>query len=112
MSREKIKLLAVDIKTPTVAGVLDALAELSMSDNDFNGNNGPEYLWTISKKSNFNSNQEYVLDFVSKMDDLKQIIKTYIKLWLDGDDYYRGYNFKIICNSNNLPIAICLAYMY
>ena len=110
MSRKNIKLLAVDIKTPTVSGVLDALAELSVSDNDFNGNNGPEYLWSISKESNFNSNQEYVLDFVSKFSDLKQIIKTFMRLWLDGDDYYEGYKYKIICNSNNLPIAISLAY--
>ena len=90
------------------ANVLDALADFGVNDNDFNGENGAEYLWEQAK--GFESNRDYLLDKVAKIDDIGKMIYEYFDKWLGCDGYYDSYAYNIIRNEANEIVAIALAY--
>lgn len=71
------------------------LSNLSKRDDDFNGNNGEEYLWDIAKEAGFNTNFEYTLFEAGKQPDLAKRIENFVDIWMEKDNYYKEYRLKI-----------------
>lgn len=72
--------------------VLNALS--CFTDEDFNGNNGEEYLWEVAQ--NYESNRDYVLDMLEKSDLTgENLIYKYFELWTDNDGYYSDYDVVV-----------------
>lgn len=88
--------------------ILSALYNFGMVDNDFNGENGADYLW--EEAQGYESNRDYLLDKVSQYDVIEVMIYKYFDRWIGHDTYYDAYNYDIIYNENNEIIAIALAY--
>ena len=107
-----VNLVTATINENTKEDILNALTSISMFDGDFVGRNGPQYLCSSAKQSGFESNQEFLLDMVSKLDDIKQIVHKFMKYWLGYDGYYESYKYDIIYDKNNIPTAISLAYTH
>lgn len=88
------------IQTETIDDITDNTNLLNVlswfGDEDFNGNNGKEYLWEIAKKLGYKSNQEYVINEISaKESDNFNKISTYFKEWLDNDSGYLCYDWDL-----------------
>ena len=89
--------------------IVTALREVSNYDLDFNGENGPEYLWESAE--GFDSNQDYLIDYVSQYDDAETMIKTFMDTWMEKDGHYYIRNaYNIIKNKEDKIVAICFAY--
>ena len=88
--------------------VLNALCNLSNCDNDFNGENGKEYLW--EKAQGYKSNRDYLLNRVSVIDNIDTMIYKYFDEWIGSDSYYDSYEYEIITDNNDNITAIVLAY--
>ena len=75
--------------------ILKALCDIS--DEDFNGNNGNDYLWDISKNQGFKTNQEFVINLIKQKnyDSYQDLINAYFNEWFIRDYYYRAYNVNI-----------------
>ena len=109
----KLTLLTQNIEKYTTAeelkaNVLEALSTFGIEDNDFNGENGAEYLWEVAE--GFESNREYLLDTIAKIDDISKMIYTYFDEWLGYDGYYDSYEYNIVRNEAEEIVAIALAY--
>lgn len=87
--------------------VMQALLEISMGDADFCGDNGDEYLWEEAK--GFECNAEYVLSIASQSQSTLNIIKKFVSMWMDGDNYYTDYDLAI--SELNGIISISVAYI-
>lgn len=78
-------------------------------DDDFNGDNGEDYLWDEAKWKGYSNNADYcineVMEQFEKDNDLVKSIKNFFKLWLCSDDYYDSYKISVIENYDNLYIA-------
>lgn len=87
----------------------EVLTTLSFfDDEDFNGNNGDEYLWEIAQ--GYESNQEFVLDMLEKSDLTgEQLIYKYFEMWLGNDGYYEDYDV-IVDNFSDNKAVISIAY--
>lgn len=87
----------------------EVLATLSFfDDEDFNGNNGDEYLWDFAQ--GFESNQDYVLDTLEKSDLIgEELVHAYFEMWFDNDGYYRDYDV-IVAGFNNDRAVISVVY--
>lgn len=87
----------------------EVLATLSIfDDEDFNGNNGDEYLWEVAK--GFESNQDYVLDTLDKSDLTgEQLVYMYFDMWLGNDGYYGDYDVIVDSFSDNKAV-VSVAY--
>lgn len=88
--------------------VLGALYNFGAGDNDFNGDNGEDYLWV--RAEGYESNRDYLLNKVSAYDDIDTMVYKYFDEWIDSDCYYENYDYSIIRNEANEIIAIALAY--
>ena len=79
-------------------------------DLDFNGENGPEYLWEDAE--GFESNRDYLIDYISKYDGAETMIKTFMDIWMEKDaHYYIRNEYEVIKNKAGKIVAICFAYM-
>lgn len=87
----------------------EVLATLSIfDDEDFNGNNGDEYLWEMAQ--GYESNQEFVLDMLEKSDLTgEQLIYKYFEMWLSNDGYYEDYDVIVDSFDNNKAV-VSVAY--
>ena len=95
------------------ADLLEALLSFAEDyDNDFNGQNGEEYLWDDAKEAGFSSNAEYLLDDLDKAypTDDRTLIAEYFSEWLGHDNYYHDYDFNIIVNKDDEIQHIILAF--
>lgn len=104
--------LQIEKCDPTLDGVLGALS--NFEDEDFNGNNGKEYLWENAK--GFKSNKEYVIDLLYrhyKNSDIKDInilhsLCTQYFYYLFSDyNYYIDYKFKVDNEQDNEVVITC-----
>ena len=68
--------------------ILNALSSM-YTDEDFNGNNGEEYTWESALEEGFESNQEYLVNWLRKSE-LKEekLIEEFVDEWLGNDGYY------------------------
>lgn len=105
MKDEKICLVA-EIVQDTPHEVDYFLTNLSQMDEDFNGNNGEEYLWEKAKKAGFKSNSEYALFEAGKQPDLAKRIEEFVKIWMESDGFYEEYHLKIQRKGKKLFISL------
>jgi hypothetical protein len=81
------------------------LASLAINDNDFNGNNGLEFLWEEAR--GYNSNFDYLEDYLSDIEDAETYIREFIERWIGADDYYEEYSLRIEKEGDFLYVSIC-----
>lgn len=91
--------------------LLKALEHLSNCDEDFNGNNGPEYLWQQASDGNYNSNQQYVLDIIKDLPSDDDVVQAFLDYWVKHDSYYRRYECTVHKNQKDQIDAIAFAYV-
>ena len=87
--------------------VAEFLRSLAECDNDFNGNNGYEYLW--DRAEGFESNAEYCLSIVGKEATPGEMVEKFISMWMDEDSYYFSYDLGIHVEDDKLFVS--LAYL-
>jgi len=90
--------------------IINALNDIASGDEDFNGNNGENYLWEEAKKQDFKSNMEYVGNTIKDSATQEEIICEYLNNWLGRDSYYENYNWEIVEYPNKDSILIIVAY--
>jgi hypothetical protein len=78
---------------------------LSQRDDDFNGNNGEEYLWDIAKEAGFKTNYEYTLAEAKKEADAIKCIQTFLEIWMESDRCYQEYRLNIERKGKKLFIS-------
>ena len=88
--------------------LLEALSIIGDFDNDFIGENGPDYLWDEAKR--FESNCDYLLHLVKDIPDDNEAVQVFIETWMKHDsNYYAEYGFDTITDENNNVIVISFA---
>lgn len=95
--------------------LLSALSSFVYNDNDFNGENGEEYLWEEAKALECKSNREYLLKVLQdekEFPDDETVIATYFRRWLGGDGYYSEYTVEVDYDENGRANFIALAYIH
>lgn len=97
------------VKGNTREDLLNALKELAKIDLDFNGENGEDYLWSTAKESGYKSNMDYLINDIKDIKEDKELIKEYIRRWIEEDTYYGQSEFSIIENKPGNIIAIALS---
>ena len=96
-----------DVIPNTKDGVTGSLSNLILIDNDFNGNNGAEYLW--EEAEGFECNAAYCLSVAEKEKTPREMIEKFISLWMGRDYYYQDYNLGILVEDDKLFLS--LAYI-
>ena len=86
--------------------VESCLLSLADCDNDFNGENGPEYLW--EEAEGFESNAEYCMSVAKKEENIRNMIEKFISMWMGRDYYYEEYDLGVLVQ--NHMVFISLAY--
>ena len=85
--------------------IASALVKLGEIDADFSGENGEEYLWSVSKRNKFETNAEYVAHKVVTnkavmRQEAKKGIKAYtdafVKEWLKLEGYYNNMEIDVV----------------
>lgn len=106
------------IKENSLKGVIDALKRIAEYDGDFNGMNGPEYLWNISKQKGFLNNLDYVCDLIQRKigdksidyDNTIRMLEIFTDYWLKKDCYYKEYKYDVVTGNNEVPIALVISW--
>jgi hypothetical protein len=88
----------------TKEGALSCLSDLAICDNDFNGENGLEYLW--DEAEGFVSNAEYCLSIAEQEPTPREMVEKFISLWMSKDHYYEDYDLGILVRDGNLFISL------
>lgn len=96
------------IDKPGRDAILIALSQLADLDSDFNGDNGEDCLWEVSKSNGYECNSDYLLDEVTKNDDDELLVKEFIDRWIDKDSYYTNYCLDIVKDEDEMIKAISL----
>lgn len=122
-------LICATVNDSSRESLLNALAALGESDNDFCGENGPEYLWISTWDANgfkdyeawvkagepalkYESNLAYLCEQVKDIADDEECIETYFKSWLYHDSYYDGYTWEKINDRDGQLYAIALSTVH
>ena len=90
--------------------IYDALRTFASVDNDFNGENGEEYLIDPAKKKGFDSNLEYYISELDQYKDDEQAVRFFIDKWLSSDYFYKSYSIDIIKGSDGKIKVLSLAF--
>ena len=98
-----------DITPNTKEGASGSLSNLILMDDDFNGNNGSEYLWEEAELGGFESNAEYCLWMAEHEETPREMIEKFISLWMGRDYYYQTYDLGILVEDDKLFLS--LAYI-
>lgn len=98
-----------DVTPNTVDGAEGTLSNLILMDDDFNGNNGSEYLWEEAEVAGFNCNADYCMSIAEKEKTPRDIIEKFISLWMGRDYYYQDYDLGILVEDDKLFLS--LAYI-
>lgn len=102
----------------TVNDLGNIFSQLSMHDNDFNVENGEEYLWEEAEEKGFETNADYLINEVLKDIDyntnidiskVPKLIDLFLDQWLGRDDYYDGYDFDLDFVNNVLFVAVAIS---
>lgn len=106
-----LNLVTIDF-TPDKEGseieLLEALDELARNwDNDFNGENGEDYLCEDAIDGGYECNADFVFDYIKgSIEDgyynkysvnsirYATIVEDYLDMWLGSDNYYGEYNYS------------------
>jgi len=89
-------------------GLFEALTKLGDIDDDFNGNNGENYLWDVAKK--FDTNLEYCINEIKNMASQKSMVEKFVVMWLSEDHYYGHYEVLCAVNDKDEVTHISLAF--
>ena len=98
-----------DITPNTKDGAAGSLSNLILIDDDFNGNNGSEYLWEEAELCGFESNAEYCMWVSEQEDTPREMIEQFISMWMGRDRYYVDYKIGILEDGDKLFVS--LAYV-
>lgn len=79
-------------------------------DNDFNGENGEEYLWEDA--IGFNSNAEFCWAEAEKKSTPREMIETFVALWMGADSYYEEYSVEILQHEEILFVSLAFVTAY
>ena len=98
----KIEVLS---KTATQEEALKVLNKLC--DDDFNGNNGEDYVFDNALKAGFKSNAAYYLDLnLAVLDSPLEAVMNALTAQYESDtDYYKEYQIKTIEQADSYVIA-------
>lgn len=97
------------------ANLISIFTQLAEHDDDFNGNNGEEYLWDSAKENGFESNEDYLTDKVLKgiepnqelaQQEVGKLIDKFLSDWTGRDNYYDGVDFDFVEKNNVLFVAV------
>lgn len=117
-----MSLMIGNINERSIEGIIDAIREVGDFDLDFNGENGNECLWEESEQMGYQSNLDYVCDLVQKelcKDSNKEIgyqivmdaVHLFTENWLKNNSYYLYYDYGVVTDEKERPIAIALCYV-
>lgn len=99
------------------SNLAEIFGQLSEHDEDFNGNNGDEYLWDVAREQGYESNADYLIaDVLKDVEDdqdldygsVRQLIDTFLYRWTGQDDYYDGVDFDFYDRNNILFVAVAV----
>lgn len=102
----------------TVNDLGNIFSQLSTYDNDFNGNNGEDYLWEEAEEKGFETNADYLINEVLKNYDyntiigkgqISKLISMFLNRWLGSDCYYDGYDYEFDIVNNVLFVAVAIS---
>ena len=82
------------------------LISLAKLDNDFNGKNGDDALWEISKTEGFKSNFDYVMYTISRETDGVKKIEKFVEMWMKDNSYYKNRKVDVSRKGKKLFISI------
>lgn len=110
MSREFSIEHITDIIANTREGAKLFLSTAALSDNDFNGENGPEYLWEDAE--GFENNFDYCWSIAVKEKKPRLMIEKFISLWMGKDSYYVDYSVEILQHEEILFVSLAFVTEY
>ena len=110
MSREFSMGHITDIIANTREGAKLFLFIASQCDEDFNGNNGPEYLWEDAE--GFETNADYCWSIAEKEKTPRLMIEKFISLWMGKDSYYADYSVEILQHEEILFVSLAFVTEY
>lgn len=93
-----------EVTQNTKEDVSVCLMDLALCDNDFNGENGLEYLW--EEAEGFESNAEYCLSIAEKEPTPRKMVEKFISLWMGKDYYYEDYDLGVLVRDDRLFISL------
>ena len=93
-----------DIIANTKAGAKLFLSIAAQCDNDFNGENGEEYLWVDAE--GFESNAEYCLSIAKQEPTPREMVEKFISMWMGRDYYYEDYDLGVLVRDDRLFISL------
>lgn len=84
-------------------------------DDDFNGNNGEDYLLQVAKDEGFKTNIDYSINKVMKQyeidNDMVKAIEDFFDIWFNSDySYYIKYDYNVYEYGDKLFISF--AFMW
>ena len=103
----------------TKSNISDIFYQLAVNDDDFNGNNGEQYLWDGAKNGGFESNCDYLGHLLLKditddkilgYSEVKELIDKFLVGWTCYDSYYNGMDFTFEDENNVLFVAVAVMY--
>ena len=85
-------------------------------DDDFNGNNGEDYLWKIAKDDGFKTNIDYCINKVMKQyeidNDIVKAIEDFFDIWFKSDGFYDEYDYCVYEYKDKLFVSFAFANSY
>ena len=93
-----------DVVPNTKEGASTCLMDLALCDNDFNGENGLEYLW--EEAEGFESNSEYCLSIAEQEPTPRAMVEKFISMWMGRDYYYEDYDIGVLVRDDRLFISL------
>lgn len=86
--------------------ILDKLSRM-YTDNDFNGENGTEYISEKAKEAGYESEQDFVINRLKKSDLKKyDLINAFCLDWFTSSSSYLDYDFHIVEHAGATIVTI------
>ena len=86
-------------------------------DDDFNGNNGEDYLLQVAKDDGFKTNIDYCINKVMKQyeidNDIVKAIENFFDIWFNSDNsYYIQYDYCVYEYKDKLFVSFAFAFAF
>lgn len=103
----------------TKKDISDIFYKLATHDDDFNGNNGDEYLWEEAENNGFETNCDYLVhtllkdipeDKILEYGEVRKLLDKFFDGWTYNDSYYDGLDFDFEDENNILFVAVAVMY--
>lgn len=88
-------------KQEKIDDIIKAMCSFSDTDCDFNGENGPDYLWDEAKDAGYKCNLDYTADICCKESTPKKALFKFANMWLGKDSYYEDYKVEYTVKDNS-----------